>query len=81
MIFLRSIHDSILIIHLSYLGVYQDESKIRALQINDIFGGFGTQLPKSNKTVVHVSTSTLVKYKYISHCTFELVLGVVGFLF
>ena len=39
MIILYGINDNILIPNLYYLGVYQDESKIRAIQRNKYFGG------------------------------------------
>ena len=46
MILLSGINDHILIPHLSYLGVYQDEEKIRDLQRDKYFLGVGTKNPK-----------------------------------
>ena len=51
---LHSIHDNIIIPQSSYLGVYKDEEKNRALQRDKYVFEVGTKL-KTDKTVVHVS--------------------------
>ena len=46
---LHGINYNILIYYLSYLGVYQDETKMRALQRNKYFGGVDTNTKKLTK--------------------------------
>ena len=55
------------------------KQKMRGLQRDEIIFGLKPNTKKTDKTVVHVSLSTLVfKYIYIAHCIFEWVLGAVG---
>ena len=50
---LHGINDNIVVYHLSYTGVYQDEAKMRALQRDKYFLVWN-QTQKHYKTVVHV---------------------------
>ena len=60
MMLIQGINDNILIPHLSYLGVFQDEAKKLHLykEIN-VFWGLEPNPQKTDKTGVHVSLSTL----------------------
>ena len=56
---LFSMNSNILIPHPSYLGVYQDEEKTRALQSDKYLFWVGTKKNFFDKTVVHVYPLTL----------------------
>ena len=56
---IHGINDNIRIPHLSYLGVYQYEFNMRALQKDKYLFWVGTKPQKTDKTVVHISTSAL----------------------
>ena len=55
MILLHGINDNILIPHLYYLGVYQDEEKNERLKKDKYVLGVGTKPLKTDKIVVHFS--------------------------
>ena len=45
--------------HPSYLGVYQDEEKMRSLQSDKYLLGWNQTKKETGKMVVHISLSTL----------------------
>ena len=59
--------------------MYQDKEKWELYKEINIFFGVGTK-PKTDKTVIHVSSSKLGLKIYVAHYIFEWVLGVVGYL-
>ena len=59
MIILRGITDNIIISHPSYSGVYQDEAKNEIFIKRYIFLGLEPNQKKTDKTVIHVSLSTV----------------------
>ena len=56
---LHGINNNILIPHMYYLGLYQDEAKMIFLQIYKYIFWVWYQIQKNEKMVVHVSLSTL----------------------
>ena len=56
---IHGINDNILIPKLSYFGAYQDGLKMRDIQRDHFWGGVGNKPKKTDKTVVHISPSTL----------------------
>ena len=79
MVILHGINDNVIIPHLSYFGVYQNEEMLLYLykEINNVLGLEPNQ--KTDIILVHVSPSKFgIHLNSRARCIFEWVLGVVG---